>query len=713
MILSSVPSRVYRKVASTLAISEESVTAVASLFGSGATVPFIARYRKEATGSLDEVAILSIRDALIRVKQVDERRSAITASLRERNLLTNELADTLLGAETVAELEDVYLPYRPKRTTRASVARERGLSPLAEVLKLQDMRLSPETAAKTFLTDEVPSIGDALAGARDILAEEFSEDANLRKMVRGVFAKQAKLSSGVVKGKAEESSVYAGYFAWDEMITKAASHRVLAVFRGEREGVLRLHLLPPEAEAVSLITRQVVTGTGPASKEVALAAADSYKRLIAPSLEREFFNTIKERADTEAILIFAENLRHLLLAKPAGEKRVLAIDPGHRTGCKVVCLDEIGKVTETSVIFPEKNPNEAKEILLHLCKTHAIDLIAVGNGTAGRETEKFVRSIRFGRPIPVLLTSEVGASVYSASAEARREFPEMDITLRGAVSIGRRVQDPLAELVKIDPKSLGVGQYQHDVDQQRLTAKLSDVTEEVVNRVGVNVNTASSALLSHVAGIGQSLAEKIVAYRSTHGAFKKRSELLEIPGLGPKTFEQAAGFLRIYGGENPLEVTGIHPERYPLVQKMADDLHVPLEQLIGSSELLKKLSLETYVTEDCGMITIEDILDELRNPGRDIRVIDEDEFTFDASVHEVSDVSSGMTLPGVVTNVTAFGAFVDIGVGQDGLVHISELSDRFVKHPSEVVSIGQKVRVVVLLVEETRNRISLSIKQAM
>lgn len=495
----------------------------------GQPFPFIARYRKEATDSLDEVAIASVRDALIRIKQVDDRRVSILATLRERKVLTADLQDKLLSADTVAELEDIYLPFRPKRQTRASVARDRGLAPLAAVLRMQDVQLSPEAAAVTFLTPEVPTAADALAGARDIIAEEISEDAGLRGMIRGIYARSARLSSGVVKGKAEDASVYAGYFAWDELITRAASHHVLAVMRGEREGVLRLHFAPPEERVLKELIPRVVTGTG-------AAAADAYRRLIAPSLEREFFNTIKERADTEAISVFAENLRHLLFAAPAGEKRVLAIDPGYRTGCKFVCLDATGGVVETGVIYPETKRTQARETVIRLCKTHAIDIIAIGNGTAGRETEKFVKGITFGRPLPVLLTSECGASVYSASAETRREFPELDVTLRGAVSIGRRVQDPLAELVKIDPKSLGVGQYQHDVDQNRLAAKLADVVEQTVNAVGVNLNTASPALLSYVSGIGPALAVKIVAYRTANGPFKNRRELLNVPGVGAEDF---------------------------------------------------------------------------------------------------------------------------------------------------------------------------------
>ena len=714
MILSTGPvsTRLCRKVADTLSLPEESVAAVASLFGSGATVPFIARYRKEATGSLDEVAIASVRDALIRIKQVDDRRSSILASLRERKVLTADLQNKILSADTVAELEDIYLPYRPKRKTRASVARDRGLAPLAAVLRMQDIRLSPEAAALTFLTPDVPTTADALAGARDIIAEEISEDADLRGVIRGIYARSAHLSSAVIKGKAEDSSVYAGYFAWDELINRAASHRVLAVMRGEREGVLRLHLAPPEETVLKELLPRVVTGNGPASSEVATAAADAYRRLIAPSLEREFFNTIKERADTEAISVFAENLRHLLLAAPAGEKRVLAIDPGYRTGCKFVCLDATGGVVESGVFYPETKRAQARETLIRLCKMHSIDIIAIGNGTAGRETERFVKSISFGRPLPVLLTSECGASVYSASAEARREFPDLDITLRGAVSIGRRVQDPLAELVKIDPKSLGVGQYQHDVDQNRLAAKLADVVERTVNAVGVNLNTASPALLSYVSGIGPVLAEKIVAYRTEHGPFKNRRELLDVPGVGPKIFEQAAGFLRIRNGDNPLDLTGVHPERYPVVERMAADLGVLPGRLVGGTELLKRIEPERYVCPDCGLVTITDILEELANPGRDIRVTGEEEVSFDPDVHAITDLDEGVVLPGIVTNVTTCGAFVDVGVHQDGLVHISELADRFVAHPSEIVTVGDRTRVVVLAVDISRSRISLSIKRA-
>ncbi|MDV0444129.1 Tex family protein [Methanorbis rubei] len=715
MILSSGPgsTRLCRKVADSLSLSEESVTAVASLFGGGATVPFIARYRKEATGSLDEVAIASVRDALIRIKQVDDRRGTILSSLRERKILTADLQNKLLSADTVAEIEDIYLPFRPKRQTRASVARDRGLEPLAAVLRMQDPRLSPSVAAATFLSDAVPTAANALAGARDILAEEISESADVRGMIRGIFAGSAHLSSDVIKGKAEDASVYAGYFAWDELVTRAASHRILAVMRGEREGVLRLHLAPPEDAVLKSLHTQVVTGRGEASAEVASAATDAYRRLILPSLEREFFNTVKERADTEAIAVFADNLRHLLLAAPAGEKRVLAIDPGYRTGCKLVCLDATGNVVETGVIYPQTNPSAARATLMQLSKTHAVDIIAVGNGTAGRETEKFVRGITFGRPLPVLLTSECGASVYSASAEARREFPDLDITLRGAVSIGRRVQDPLAELVKIDPKSLGVGQYQHDVDQNRLAAKLADIVEQVVNSVGVNLNTASASLLSYVSGIGPSLAEKIVVYRTTNGPFKNRNELLNVPGIGPKTFEQAAGFLRIIGGDNPLDMTGVHPERYPLVERMAKDLGVSAGRLAGAPELLKRIEPEKYVSENCGLVTITDIIDELGNPGRDIRITGEEEFSFDQSVHELTDLTEGMVLPGVVTNVTAFGAFVDVGVHQDGLVHISELAVRFVAHPSEVVSVGKQVRVMILSVDHARSRVSMSIKRVL
>lgn len=704
------------KIAHELDIRPGQVEATAQLLEQDATVPFIARYRKEATGSLDEVAIAAIRDRLGQLAELDKRRDAILDSLRERDLLTPELEKQISAAETMAVLEDIYLPYRPKRRTRATIAREKGLEPLAAVILVQ--KTNPptdlESEAAKFVSEEkgVASVEDALAGARDIIAETVSEDQQTRADMRELFTRSGSMSSVVAKGKEEEGAKFKDYFDWRESLSTAPSHRVLAMMRGEKEGFLRLHIAPPEDIALGRLHGRFVRGSVPASEQVRMAVEDSYKRLLAPSMETEIRAELKRRADEEAIRVFAANLRELLLSPPLGQKNVLAIDPGFRTGCKVVCLDRQGKLIHNETIYPhtgEKGLREAGASLLGLAKRFGIEVIAIGNGTASRETESFVRQLGLPGQIAVVMVNESGASIYSASDVAREEFPNHDVTVRGAVSIGRRLMDPLAELVKIDPKSIGVGQYQHDVDQGSLKRSLDDVVMSCVNGVGVDVNTASKQLLTYVSGLGPGLAGSIVRFRDENGPFASRTQLKNVKGLGPKAFEQAAGFLRIRDGKDPLDASAVHPESYHVVDRMSKDLQCTVRDLMKDQGLRKRVKLEDYVTDQVGLPTLKDIMDELAKPGRDPREQFE-VFQFADGIENVEDLEVGMKLPGIVTNVTAFGAFVDIGVHQDGLVHVSHLADKFVRDPNEVVKVHQKVTVTVIGVDVPRGRISLSMK---
>jgi len=702
-------------IASELMIGETQVSAVVSLLSDGATVPFIARYRKERTESLDEVMITSIRDRLAQLTELDKRREVILDSLLERQILTDELRVALHGAATLSTLEDIYLPYRPKRRTRSTIAHEKGLEPLAITIFAQKQGTNAHEEAHAFINSSkgVETVEDALAGARDIIAEWVNEDAASRDEIRRLFLRKGIISSKVAKGKDVEGAKYRDYFDAREQISKAPSHRILALLRGEREGVLNLTIRPPQADALSRLYRRLIRAHSPTVVEMTAAVDDAYKRLLAPSLETEARHHVKERADGEAIHVFTQNLRQLLMAPPLGQKAVLAIDPGFRTGCKVVCLDKQGKLLCHTVIYPiqsKERIKEAEKVIRDLVQRFSIEAIAVGNGTAGRETEAFVHKLDLDNSTQIVMVNESGASIYSASRIARDEFPDHDITVRGAVSIGRRLMDPLAELVKIDPKSIGVGQYQHDVDQRRLKQSLSDVVESCVNSVGVEVNTASSSLLAMASGINPALAKKILSYRDENGPFDSRKELLQVPRLGPKAFEQATGFLRIRNASNPLDASAVHPESYGVVGLMAKDLDCSIADLMQHEELRNKLDLHRYITDVIGLPTLNDIIAELAKPGRDPRDCFEP-FTFADTVHSLEDLAVGMKLPGIVTNVTRFGAFVDIGVHQDGLVHISQLADRFVNNPSEVVRVQQRVTVTVLDVDTARGRISLSMRE--
>ena len=703
------------KIAQEIGLTPKQVQATSDLLNEGATVPFIARYRKEATGSLDEVAITAVRDRLNQLMELDKRREAILKSLEERGQLTDELKERILSAETMVVLEDIYLPYRPKRRTRATVAREKGLEPLAQRIFAQD-DMDPLAEAAAFVDPEkgVDSVEDALAGARDIIAEWVNEDQTARARMRDFYSSKAVFKSKIIPEKEAEGTKYKDYFDWEEPVSRAPSHRILAMRRGEKEGFLILRVLAPEDEALEILGGLFVKGEGPASEQVRMAVHDSSKRLLSPSMETEIRLATKKRADEEAIRVFVENLRQLLLSPPLGQKNVLAVDPGFRTGCKVVCLDRQGKLLHTGTIYPlqsEKGAADAGSKILEMCERFRIEAIAVGNGTAGRETETFIRSLDLSKNIQLVMVNESGASVYSASEVAREEFPDQDVTVRGAISIGRRLMDPLAELVKIDPKSIGVGQYQHDVDQGALKSSLDDVVVSCVNRVGVEVNTASKQLLTYVSGLGPQLAKGIVEYRNEHGPFRSRERLKQIPRLGPKAFEQAAGFLRIRDGESPLDRSAVHPESYPIVDAMARDLGCSVLDLMDDEKLRERIDLKPYVSERVGLPTLNDILSELSKPGRDPREQFET-LRFTEGVEKIEDVKPGMKLPGIVTNITAFGVFVDIGVHQDGLVHISEISNRFVKNPAEVVKVHQKVLVTVLDVDLERRRISLSMKDS-
>ena len=702
------------KIAAELGLAAGQVQATAGLIAEGGTVPFIARYRKEVTGSLDEVQITAIRDRLEQLAELDKRREAILQSLQERGLLTEELQQKILAAETLSVLEDIYLPFRPKRRTRATVARERGLEPLAQILFAQAER-DPLSEAGPFIDPEksISSAEDALAGARDIIAEWVSEDQAARAALRDLFASRGVFRSKVIAGKEAEGNKFRDYFSWEEPVPQAPSHRILAIRRGEKEGFLSLSTLPPEEEALAILERLFVKAKNPCSAQVGLAVQDSYSRLLSPSMETETRLASKKRADEEAIRVFADNLRQLLMASPLGQKSVLALDPGLRTGCKVVCLDRQGKLLHNETIFPllsEKGKEESARRVLELLAEHRVEAIAVGNGTGGRETEAFIRGLPPPAGLPVILVNESGASVYSASQAARDEFPDHDVTVRGAVSIGRRLMDPLAELVKIDPKSIGVGQYQHDVDQKALKRSLDEVVGSCVNAVGVEVNTASKQLLSYVSGLNGVTAANIVVHRNEQGPFTSRRDLLKVKRLGPKAFEQAAGFLRIRDGENPLDASAVHPESYSVVERMAADLGCAMQDLMARPDLRARIQLERYLTDTVGLPTLRDILDELAKPGRDPREQFES-FAFAEGVTKLEDLQPGMTLPGIVTNVTAFGAFVDIGVHQDGLVHVSQLADRFVKEAADVVKVHQRVQVTVLEVDLARKRIGLSMKR--
>jgi len=702
------------KIASELALRQSQVGAVAVLLEDGATVPFIARYRKEATGSLDEVMVTSIRDRFQQLMELDQRRGSILKSLEEQGHITDELKDSVMAAQTLAILEDIYLPYRPKRRTRASIAREKGLDPLAGIIFEQNGVDPLKTAADYTDPDkDINTIEDALAGARDIIAEWVNEDQQARAKLRRLYFSHGIFRSRLSRGKESVGAKYRDYFDWQEPALTAPSHRILAMRRGEKEDILNLSIGPPEEDTVKMLEELFVKTDGEDSAQVKLAVNDSYKRLMSRSMETEIRLATKERADMEAIRVFSANLRELLLAPPLGSKRILAIDPGYRTGCKVVCLNRQGMVDYHDTIFPhtsEKQRRGAANNIQTWVNRFRIEAIAIGNGTAGRETEAFIKDLDFDLTVNVIMVDESGASIYSASETARKEFPDLDLTVRGAISIGRRLMDPLSELVKIDPKSIGVGQYQHDVDQSDLKQSLDDTVISCVNSVGVEVNRASVELLTYVSGLGPQLAKNIVVYREQNGPFSSRSLLKKVPRLGPKAYEQAAGFLRIRDGENPLDGSAVHPESYHIVSTMAEDMGCTVTALMKDSQLREKTDIRKYVTDKIGFPTLKDILKELARPGRDPRQKFEN-FAFSGEIEKMSDLKTGMKLPGIITNVTAFGAFVDIGVHQDGLVHISELSDKFVKNPAEVVKVQQKVEVSIMGVDLERNRISLSMKK--
>jgi uncharacterized protein len=703
----------YEKIAQELSITGRQVTDTAAMIAEGATVPFIARYRKEVTGSLDEVAVTAIRDRLQQLEELDTRRTAILKSLTERNLLTPELDEKIAAAETISVLEDIYLPFRPKRRTRATIAREKGLEPLAEQLFAQE-EMDIAAVAATFISEEkgVATVEESLAGARDIIAEWVNEDANARAKIRELFWAKGIIRSNVLTDKTDAGIKYKDYYEWEEAISSIPSHRILAMRRGEKEEFLTLRIVPPEEQAINILTALFVKAQNDAAAEVATACADSYKRLLSMSMETEIRLATKKKADETAIKVFADNLRQLLLAPPLGQKSILAIDPGFRTGCKTVCLDPQGKLLhhETISLLSEKGHAEAAKTIQNLCNQFHIEAIAVGNGTAGRETEAFLRALPLPKEIQIVMVNESGASIYSASKLAREEFPDQDITVRGGISIGRRLMDPLAELVKIEPKAIGVGQYQHDVDQDELQRCLDDIVVSCVNAVGVEVNTASAQLLSYVSGLGPALAENIVKHRDENGPFSARDALKVVKRLGAKAFEQAAGFLRVRDSLNPLDASAVHPESYPIVEKMARDQGCAVLDLMSDEAMRQKIVLTSYVTDKVGLPTLKDIMAELTKPGRDPRQQFEN-VVFAEGIEKIADLIVGMKLTGVVTNITAFGAFIDIGVHQDGLVHLSEMADRFVKTPADVVKVNQKVEVTVMAVDEQRKRISLSMKK--
>ncbi|MFW6352184.1 MAG: Tex family protein [Bacteroidota bacterium] len=701
-------------IASETGIPGKGIRSTLSLLEEGATVPFISRYRKEMTGSLDEVQITTIRDRFQQLAELDKRRESILKSIDEQEKLTAELKEKIEAAITMVELEDLYLPYRPKRKTRATIAIAKGLEPLAKTL-FQQHKNEIETEAIKFVSEEkdVTDAEQALAGARDIIAEWINEDTRARQKIRKLNERKGELICKVIKGKEEEGKKYENWYEWRETLKKAPSHRILAIFRGENEGYLKVSLQPDADEANELLESLFLKGNNESTRQVALSVKDAYKRLMAPSMETEMRHVYKQKADEEAIRVFAENLRQLLLSPPLGQKNILAIDPGLRTGCKIVCLDKQGKLLHNETIYPHPPVNKRKEAaskIQSLVNAYQIEAIAIGNGTGGRETENLIRGIRFPKDIFAVMVNESGASVYSASSVAREEFPDYDVTVRGAVSIGRRLADPLAELVKIDPKSIGVGQYQHDVDQKLLKKSLDDVVVSCVNSVGVELNTASKELLTYVSGVGATLAKNIVDYRNENGPFESRQQLKKVPRFGAKAFEQSAGFIRVQQSKNPLDKSAVHPESYPIVNTMAKDLGVTIEKLMDQKALQKEIQPERYITEKAGLPTLKDILAELAKPGRDPRK-EIEFFEFDKSIHSIHDLRPGMKLPGIVTNITAFGAFVDVGAHQDGLVHISQMADRYISNPSEVVTLNQKVMVTILEVDIPRKRVQMSMKE--
>ncbi len=703
----------FQKIARELSIQEKQVSATVTLLDEGGTVPFISRYRKEITGSLDEVAIAFIRDRINQLRELDKRKEAIIKSLKEQEKLNPELENKIAEAETMTILEDIYLPFKPKRRTKATVAREKGLENLARfIIEQSSGNIKNEAALYVDVAKEVANEEEALQGARDIIAEWINEDQEARSRIRELFHKKGIFKSKVLPGKEEEGQKYKDYFDWEEPISKIPSHRILAMRRGEKEMILTLDAFPPEEDAISLLERLFLKNKSEAAQQVSVAIKDSYKRLLKPSMETEIRLVSKKKADEEAIKVFSDNLRQLLLSPPLGEKNVMAVDPGFRTGCKLVCLDKQGKLLHYENIFPnepQKKVRESGALVKYLCEKFQIEAIAVGNGTASRETESFLTSLDLPKSITIVMVNESGASIYSASEIARKEFPNHDVTVRGAVSIGRRLMDPLAELVKIDPKSIGVGQYQHDVDQNLLKQSLEDTVISSVNAVGVEVNTASTEILTYVSGLGPQLARNIVLYRDDHGPFSDRKSLQKVPRLGDKAFEQAAGFLRIRDSKNPLDGSAVHPERYATVERMAKDMGQSVKDLINDANLRRIINLNRYVDDSIGLPTLQDIMEELSKPGRDPRQSFE-VFSFMEGINHLEDLKMGMKLPGIVTNITNFGAFVDIGVHQDGLVHVSHLSDKFVSNPAEVVAVQQKVMVTVLEVDISRKRISLSLK---
>lgn len=700
-------------IASSLQVQEWQVANTLSLLESGATIPFISRYRKEKTGNLDETQITDIQEQTEKLKELQKRRATILKTIDEQGQLTEELKQRVNQASTLQELEDIYLPYKPRKRTRATKAREKGLEPLATILFSQQ-ETSPREKAAGFTGEQVANAEEALQGARDIIAEWINEHQQARSKIRKLFHYQAILHSTVGKGLEEEGQKYKDYFDWSEPLRKAPSHRYLAIMRGTKEDILKVSIQPEKEEALHRLKRLFLKNNTESTRQVEQALEDSYKRLMAPSMENEMKAYYKEKADDEAIRVFAENLRQLLLAPPLGRKRVMAIDPGYRTGCKLVCLDEQGNLLYNETIYPHKPQEETRQAakkITTLVSSHKIEAIAIGNGTASRETEQFIRKLRFDQDLSVFIVNEDGASVYSASREAREELPDYDVTVRGAVSIGRRLMDPLAELVKIDPKSIGVGQYQHDVDQNKLKSKLDQVVESCVNQVGVNVNTASKHLLNYVSGLGPQLAGNMITYRKANGPFPGRESFKNVKRMGDKAFQQCAGFLRIPEAENPLDNTAVHPESYPIVEKMADDTGCSVKNLIHDKKMRDKISLQDYVTQETGLPTLKDIISELEKPGRDPRQQIKP-FEFDRSISSIDDLKVGTTVPGIINNITNFGAFVDIGIKHNGLIHISNLADRYVSDPAEVVRLHQQVRVKIIDVDLERGRIQLSLKDA-